>query len=45
MRIGPPTRRPGSDAPEILEEIGMGDRLPALERNWIVQVNDLPHAW
>jgi crotonobetainyl-CoA:carnitine CoA-transferase CaiB-like acyl-CoA transferase len=45
MRIGAPTRRPGSDAAEILEEIGMGDRLPALERNWIVQVNDLPNAW
>jgi crotonobetainyl-CoA:carnitine CoA-transferase CaiB-like acyl-CoA transferase len=45
MRVGAPSRRPGSDAPAILEEIGMGDRLEALERSWVVQASDLPAAW
>ncbi len=45
MRIGAPSRRPGSDAAEILGEIGMSDRLEALERSWVVQASDLPLPW
>jgi crotonobetainyl-CoA:carnitine CoA-transferase CaiB-like acyl-CoA transferase len=45
MRLGETPRRPGSDAPQILEEIGMADQLPKLEKAWVLQVNDLPGAW
>jgi len=45
MRIGEPPRRPGSDAPGILEEIGMADEMRKLEQAWVLQVNDLPPAW
>jgi crotonobetainyl-CoA:carnitine CoA-transferase CaiB-like acyl-CoA transferase len=45
MRVGNPPRRPGSDAPAILQRIGMSDKLEKLERAWVLQVNDLPSAW
>jgi crotonobetainyl-CoA:carnitine CoA-transferase CaiB-like acyl-CoA transferase len=45
MRVGETPRRPGSDAPQILEEIGMADQLSRLEKAWVLQVNDLPPAW
>ena len=45
MRIGDPPHKPGSDAPRILEEIGMADQLATLEKAWVLQVNDLPPAW
>jgi crotonobetainyl-CoA:carnitine CoA-transferase CaiB-like acyl-CoA transferase len=45
MRVGDPPHRPGSDAPAILEEIGMAEELQKLEQAWVLQVNDLPPAW
>jgi crotonobetainyl-CoA:carnitine CoA-transferase CaiB-like acyl-CoA transferase len=45
MRIGDPPHRPGADAPQILDEIGMADDLRKLEQAWVLQVNDLPPAW
>ena len=44
MRLGEP-RRPGSDAPAILQRIGVADQLERLEHAWVLQVNDLPPAW
>ena len=43
-RVGK-VHRPGSDAQVILERIGMGDRLSALEKSWVVRASDLPDAW
>jgi crotonobetainyl-CoA:carnitine CoA-transferase CaiB-like acyl-CoA transferase len=45
MRLGEPPHRPGSDAAQILDELGIGDRLPGLARAWALQVEDLPPAW
>src|SRR5205823_4563212 len=42
MRMGDPPHRPGSDAPRILDEIGMADDLSKLEQAWVLEVNDLP---
>jgi crotonobetainyl-CoA:carnitine CoA-transferase CaiB-like acyl-CoA transferase len=44
MRLGE-VHRPGSDAPAILERIGMGDQLDRLEKAWVLQAHDLPPAW
>jgi crotonobetainyl-CoA:carnitine CoA-transferase CaiB-like acyl-CoA transferase len=45
MRLGEPPHRPGADALRILEEIGLAEELPKLEKAWVLQVNDLPAAW
>jgi crotonobetainyl-CoA:carnitine CoA-transferase CaiB-like acyl-CoA transferase len=45
MRLGDPPRQPGSDAANILDELGMSDRLAKLEQAWVLQVNDLNPAW
>jgi crotonobetainyl-CoA:carnitine CoA-transferase CaiB-like acyl-CoA transferase len=45
MRVGDPPRKAGSDAAEILEELGLSDQLPKLEKAWVLQVNDLQAAW
>jgi len=45
MRVGDPPRRPGSDAPRILAELGMAEELDKLEQAWVLQVHDLPPAW
>jgi formyl-CoA transferase/CoA:oxalate CoA-transferase len=45
MRLGDAPRQPGSDAPVILDELGMSDRLTKLEKAWVLQVNDLNPAW
>jgi crotonobetainyl-CoA:carnitine CoA-transferase CaiB-like acyl-CoA transferase len=45
MRVGDPPRQPGSDAPAILAELGMSDRLEKLENAWVLQVHDLNPAW
>ncbi|MBV8083662.1 MAG: CoA transferase [Chloroflexi bacterium] len=45
MRVGDTPRRPGSDAPAILKELGLEAELPRLEKAWVLQVNDLPPAW
>jgi crotonobetainyl-CoA:carnitine CoA-transferase CaiB-like acyl-CoA transferase len=45
MRLGGPPHRPGSDAAPILQELGMAEALPALERAWVLQASDLPSAW
>jgi crotonobetainyl-CoA:carnitine CoA-transferase CaiB-like acyl-CoA transferase len=45
MRLGAVTGRPGSDAANILAELGLQEELPKLEKAWVLQVNDLPAAW
>jgi crotonobetainyl-CoA:carnitine CoA-transferase CaiB-like acyl-CoA transferase len=45
MRVGDPPVRPGSDAPQILERLGMADAVNSLEKAWVLQVHDLPPAW
>jgi crotonobetainyl-CoA:carnitine CoA-transferase CaiB-like acyl-CoA transferase len=45
MRLGGPPHQPGSDAEQILKELGLSDRLPALERAWALQTSNLPPAW
>jgi len=45
MRVGDPPRRPGSNAADILAELGMHNELDKLENAWVLQVNDLPPAW
>jgi len=45
MRLGAVTGRPGSDAANILAELGLQEELPKLEKAWVLQVNDLPSAW
>jgi crotonobetainyl-CoA:carnitine CoA-transferase CaiB-like acyl-CoA transferase len=42
---GGPPRRPGEDAERVLASVGLADRLPALERGWVVRTTDLPAAW
>jgi crotonobetainyl-CoA:carnitine CoA-transferase CaiB-like acyl-CoA transferase len=44
MRMGE-IHQPGSDAPAILERIGLADQLEKLERAWVLQAHDLPPAW
>jgi crotonobetainyl-CoA:carnitine CoA-transferase CaiB-like acyl-CoA transferase len=44
-RPGAAPRRPGSDALVVLGSVGLADRLPALERGWVVRSSDLPPAW
>ncbi len=39
VRIGPPASKPGSDAHEILEEIGLGPRLDALIAAGVVRID------
>ena len=45
MRPGDRVHVSGSDAQLVLDELGLGDRLPALERAWLLQASDLPPAW
>ncbi len=45
MRVGAVTGRPGSDAANILAELGLQEELPKLEKAWVLQANDLPSAW
>ena len=45
MRAGDRVHVPGSDAQAILDELGLGDQLAALERAWVLQASDLPPAW
>ena len=45
MRLGDPPHRPGADASGILDEIGLAEELPKLEKAWLLQVVDLPAAW
>jgi crotonobetainyl-CoA:carnitine CoA-transferase CaiB-like acyl-CoA transferase len=45
MRVGDPPRQPGSDAPAILDELGMSEQLAKLEKAWVLQVHDLNPAW
>jgi crotonobetainyl-CoA:carnitine CoA-transferase CaiB-like acyl-CoA transferase len=44
MRLGE-VRVPGGDAEAILTELGMKDQLERLEKQWVLQVHDLPKAW
>ncbi|MDE3076475.1 MAG: CoA transferase, partial [Chloroflexota bacterium] len=45
MRPGHAAGRPGGDAESILAELGLADQIPALERAWALQTQDLPPAW
>ena len=44
-RVGRAPRRPGADAAAVLAEVGLAERLEALERGWVVRATDLPAAW
>jgi crotonobetainyl-CoA:carnitine CoA-transferase CaiB-like acyl-CoA transferase len=39
IRVGRPAPKPGSDAPEILAEIGLGDRIEALIEAGVVRID------
>lgn len=43
--VGRPPSRPGADAARVLASVGLGDRLDALERGWVVRSADPPPAW
>jgi crotonobetainyl-CoA:carnitine CoA-transferase CaiB-like acyl-CoA transferase len=45
LRLGHPPGRPGADAPAILAELGMAEKLPALEKGLVLRAKDLPPAW
>jgi crotonobetainyl-CoA:carnitine CoA-transferase CaiB-like acyl-CoA transferase len=45
LRVAGTVHQPGSDAAEVLEEIGWADRLEALERAWVLRTRDLPPTW
>jgi len=45
MRLGDRCHRPGSDGPALLEELGLADKLEALEHSWVLQTSNLPPAW
>ena len=45
MRLGDRCHRPGSDGATILEELGLADKLEALEHSWVLRTSDLPPAW
>jgi crotonobetainyl-CoA:carnitine CoA-transferase CaiB-like acyl-CoA transferase len=45
LSVGFPARQPGADALSILEEAGLADELPRLERVWAVQTANLPSGW
>ncbi len=44
-RLGAPARRPGSDAAQVLERVGLDGELADLERRWVLQTADLPAGW
>ncbi|MFD2416574.1 CaiB/BaiF CoA transferase family protein [Amycolatopsis pigmentata] len=44
-QAGDPVRRPGADAVQVLEQIGLGASIEHLERRWAVQTAALPHGW
>jgi crotonobetainyl-CoA:carnitine CoA-transferase CaiB-like acyl-CoA transferase len=43
--VGAAPRQPGINAAEILEELGLADRLAALEQSWVVRTTNLAPAW
>ena len=45
VRLGPPVRQPGADGPAVLAEIGLGDAVEQLERQWALQTTNLPRGW
>ena len=45
LGLGAVSGRPGSDAANILAELGLQEELPKLEKAWVLQVSDLPSAW
>jgi crotonobetainyl-CoA:carnitine CoA-transferase CaiB-like acyl-CoA transferase len=45
MRLGFPAHLAGSDAQDLLDEIGMGDQLLPLERRWALQAGDFASPW
>jgi crotonobetainyl-CoA:carnitine CoA-transferase CaiB-like acyl-CoA transferase len=45
VRLGPAVRQPGADGPAVLAEVGLGDAVDSLERQWALQVTNLPRGW
>jgi crotonobetainyl-CoA:carnitine CoA-transferase CaiB-like acyl-CoA transferase len=45
MRLGDRCHQPGADGPTILKELGLAEKLEALEKAWVIQTKDLPPAW
>jgi crotonobetainyl-CoA:carnitine CoA-transferase CaiB-like acyl-CoA transferase len=44
-RVGRAVRPPGADGVQVLERAGLGDEVPALEKHWAVQTQNLPAGW
>ncbi|MGN9783247.1 CaiB/BaiF CoA transferase family protein [Nonomuraea sp. ZG12] len=44
-RLGHPVRRPGADAYEVLDRIGLAGSAETLEQAWAVQMSALPAGW
>ncbi|MEO3887327.1 CoA transferase [Nonomuraea sp. B5E05] len=44
-RLGHPVRRPGADAHEVLDRIGLAGSAETLEQAWAVQMSALPSGW
>ena len=45
IRPGRTAPRPGADGRSILAAIGLADRADALQRAWVVQLDNLPTGW
>ena len=45
LRLGAPANRPGGDAVSVLQDVGLADAIPALEREWVLHATNLPAGW
>jgi len=45
VRVGAPVKRPGGDAESVLQEVGLADAIPTLEREWVLHATNLPAGW
>jgi crotonobetainyl-CoA:carnitine CoA-transferase CaiB-like acyl-CoA transferase len=45
VRVGGPVKQPGGDAESILQEVGLAEAIPSLERQWVLQATNLPAGW
>lgn len=42
---GPPAPRPGADGRTVLAAFGLAEQADALERAWVLQLDNLPNGW
>ena len=45
VRLGAPVKQPGADAESVLQEVGLAEAIPSLERQWVLQATNLPAGW